>query len=218
MTDYSFYFITDRKLSRVPVIETVKQAIEGGATIVQYREKEKRFDEMKEEASKIFEVCRRASVPLIINDFPELAKAVDADGVHVGHKDAEYAEARKIVGKEKSAGVSATNFNDVARVCSLAFEGRKPDYVGFGPVFFTATKADASPETGLSELKRACDYCHSKSIPVVAIGGICIDNVASVVNTGADGVAVISAVLKTNDITGTVRKFKEEIRSARAFL
>lgn len=216
MPDYSFYFITDRKLSRVPVIETVKQAIEGGATIVQYREKEKSFEEMKGEASAIFEVCKRASVPFIINDFPELALAVGADGVHVGQKDVGYEKARGAVGKEKIVGVSTHCLDDIVRVAGLSFDGARVDYVGFGPVFFTATKADASPATGLAELKRACDYCHSKEIPVIAIGGIDLSNVASVMQAGVDGVAVISAVLKSENIRDTVEKFKIKISSAKS--
>ncbi len=213
MPDYSFYFITGRKLSKIPVVETVKQAIAGGAAIIQYREKEKGFEEMVREAKELSKVCARERIPLIINDFPELAREVDAGGVHVGQKDAAYAKAREIIGAEKIVGVSANCFEDVVRIAGLGFRGRKVDYVGFGPIFPTATKADAAPATGLGELKRACEYLHAKKIPVVAIGGIDLQNVEGVLKAGADGVAVISAVLKSEDITATVKKFTEKIRS-----
>jgi thiamin-phosphate kinase len=182
-----FYFITDDGAA-LPVIDQVKAAILGGATIVQYRRKSfsaKYF----EEASAVRVLCRANRVPFIINDNLLLARALDADGVHVGQEDESPAEARRIMGRNAIIGVSVSTLAELEKT-----DLGPCDYIGAGPVFATSTKKDVKPVIGPDGLARVV---RAAGIPVVAIGGINAANAASCFEAGAVGVAVISCVTRS---------------------
>ncbi|WP_053367648.1 thiamine phosphate synthase [Bacillus sp. FJAT-27245] len=167
----------------------LEEAIAGGITLFQFREKgtgSLEGEEKKILAGKLHQICKAHNIPFIVNDDVELAIELDADGVHVGQEDAEAGGVRKRIG-DKILGVSVHSEKEAR----LALEAGA-DYVGIGPVFTTKTKEDAKPErgTGLIEQLRATGY----EVPIVGIGGITVGNAASVIKAGADGVSVISAI------------------------
>ncbi len=185
--DYSLYLVTNQKLAGDrPIADVVKAAIAGGVTIVQYREKDAPTGIMIDTARQIHAVTRAAKVPLIIDDRVDVMLAIDAEGVHVGQSDMPADLVRKLIGLDKILGVTAKNVQQAIKA-----EHDGADYLGCGDIFGTTSKADAGIPIGLDGFS---DRLHSVSIPVVGIGGINIDNVASVIKTGADGVALISAI------------------------
>ncbi len=209
MVDWGLYVITDAKLSRGRShLEVIRAAIAGGATVVQYREKEGTTRQMMEEARALRELARQAGVPFIVNDRVDIALAVDADGVHVGQDDMPAPLARKLMGPEKIVGVSVDNLEQ-----ALQAERDGADYVGAGPIFATPTKPDAAPPIGLEGL---AEICRQVSIPVVAIGGINETNAAAVIAAGAAGVAVVSAVVAAPDVEAAARRLREIVDTARA--
>ena len=185
--DWSLYLCTDRELTGEKNFETcVEDAIKGGVTVVQLREKNLSGKKFFETALSLKKITGKYKIPLIINDRVDIAVAADADGVHVGQSDLPAKAARKIIGDEKILGVSASTLDE-----ALKAESDGADYIGVGGIFFTATKPDAesvSPET----LKKICE---SVKIPVVAIGGINSETLPLVKNTGIAGVAVVSAIV-----------------------
>ncbi len=191
MIDYSLYVITDRKLGRNFIKETVCKAIAGGATIVQYREKDADTGEMIRVAARLHKITKAAGIPLIINDSLDVALAVNAEGVHVGQEDMSATSARKIIGDSKLLGVSVKTVSEASRAVR---DGA--DYLGVGDIFGTASKNDAGEPIGLEMLKKIAE---SVAIPVVGIGGITKVNAASVMESGADGIAVISAIIGKPD-------------------
>ncbi|MDY6831111.1 MAG: thiamine-phosphate kinase, partial [Thermodesulfobacteriota bacterium] len=194
-----FYFITDDSGGPAP-LEQVKAAILGGATMVQYRNKA--FDgRFFEEASAVLRLCRANRIPFIVNDDPVLARAVGADGVHVGQADGSLETARRIVGKNALVGVSVSTLGELART-PVAF----CDYIGTGPVFATSTKPDASPVIGVAGLRAVID--RSKK-PVVAIGGINAANAGLCLSAGAAGVAVITCVSRSDTPAKSARLLAE---------
>ncbi|MBI4759490.1 MAG: thiamine phosphate synthase [Chloroflexi bacterium] len=208
MINWELYVITDAKLSRGRSHrEVIQAAIAGGATVVQYREKETGTRRMVEEGQELRALCRQMGVPFIVNDRLDVALAVEADGVHVGQDDMPAKLARKLLGSEKILGVSATNLAE-------AVQGEKDgaDYLGVGPIYATGTKPDAAPPMGAAGLAEV--VCHV-SIPVIAIGGINANNVEEVIATGADGAAVISAIVSAEDIRATTQELLQRIRQAR---
>lgn len=187
------YVITDQKLiPRDRFIETVEKAIRGGAKIIQLREKDTPEEEIIRLGKELLKITRRYGIPLIINDSPKLAMEIGADGVHLGKDDTEILEARKILGGEAIIGVSC--YGDIERGLKAEKEGA--DYLAFGTPFFTPTKADRKPTPFevLREAKRRIT-----KIPVFAIGGITKENAQSVLETGVDGIAVITAVFSSPD-------------------
>lgn len=207
MMDWSLYVITDAQLARGRShIEVVRAAIEGDATLVQYRQKEGTTRRLVEEAQALRELTRQAGVPFIVNDRLDVALAVEADGVHVGQEDMPARLARMLMGG-RIVGVSATNLQE-----ALQAEQDGADYLGVGPVFATPTKPDAAPPMGLEGL---AEVCRAVSIPVVAIGGINEQNAAEVIAAGADGVAVVSAVVAASDVAAAARRLREVIEAAR---
>ncbi len=208
MVNWSLYVITDAKLSRGRShLEVIRAAIAGGATVVQYREKERTTRQMVEEARALRDLARRAGIPFIVNDRVDIALAVDADGVHVGQDDMPAPLARKLMGPGKIVGVSVDNLEQALRA-----EQDGADYVGAGPIFATPTKPDAAPPIGLEGL---AEICRRVSIPVVAIGGINAENAAAVIEAGADGVAVVSAVVAAEDVEAASRRLREVVEAAR---
>ena len=193
--------ITDRNLSGLSTPEMVTAALKAGVAWIQYREKEKSRREMYHEALKLRGLTRDSGATFVVNDHADIALAVDADGLHLGQDDLPLKEAREIMGR-RIIGISAHSLSEALE----AAEGGA-DYIGFGPVFHTSTK-DAGEPKGLEmlrEIKR-----HVKA-PVVAIGGITLENLARVLEAGADGVAVASAILR-GDIAENVRSFAVVLR------
>ncbi|MFK4785986.1 thiamine phosphate synthase [Fusobacterium sp. MFO224] len=191
--DYSMYLVTDREiLNGRDLNKAVEESILGGATIIQLREKHVSDEEFFKIAKELKKITDRYKIPFIINDNIEVAKMVDATGVHIGQSDDNLLYARKILGEEKIIGVSVGNVEEA----KLA-EADGADYVGIGAVFFTATKDDINKPLEIEGLKEVVE---SISIPNVAIGGIHLDNVKEVMRTGTDGVAIISEILGKEDI------------------
>ncbi|HLG30315.1 MAG TPA: thiamine phosphate synthase [Candidatus Brocadiales bacterium] len=187
------YVITDEKLiPRNRFVETVEKAIKGGAKIVQLREKKSSRDEILRLAGELLKLTRRYNVPLIINDYLELARDVGAEGVHLGQHDTSLAEARKVLGNRAIIGVSC--YSSIERGIEAHEEGA--DYLAFGTPFFTPTKPDRQP-TSFEILKEARRVI--PKIPIFAIGGITPQNVASILETGVDGIAVITSVFGSSD-------------------
>ncbi|MGD8701897.1 MAG: thiamine phosphate synthase [Desulfosarcina sp.] len=185
-----FYFITDDGVDGFPAVDQVRVAIEAGATMIQYRNKSfalNAFDEVE----SIMRLCREKKVPLIVNDNVLLARAIGADGVHVGQEDAPPRLVRRIMGAQATIGVSVSSLGELERT-DLAF----CDYIGTGPTFMTDTKVDAKPAHGLSGLR---DIVNLSPIPVVAIGGIDSTNALDCFAHGAAGVAVISSITRADD-------------------
>lgn len=202
--NYDLYIITDQRISHGKShLEVAEAAIMGGATIIQFRDKEMKDEEAIEVCRKIHKLTREKGIPFIVNDRVEVAKAVDAEGVHLGQEDAPLNFARKVLGKEKIIGISVETVEEALKAVE---EGA--DYLGVGPIYPTATKPDAGSELGISRLKEIKD---SVNIPIVAIGGINEDNLAEVLKAGADGIAVISAVVSAPDIAQACRKLKNKI-------
>jgi len=185
-----FYFITDENASDFPLLKQVEIAIIAGASVIQYRNKSFSPKDFKELES-IRDLCRTNSVPLIVNDSIILAKAVDADGVHLGQTDESGAIARSIMGPDAIIGISVSTIEDLAKT-DLTFV----DYIGTGPVYATNTKVDASPVIGPEGLRAVVGR---STLPVVAIGGIDKTNAQDCFSHGAAGVAVISCITRAED-------------------
>lgn len=195
--DYSIYLVTDDGcLQGRALIDCVREALEGGVTLVQYRAKTASSAEMYDEALQLKALCDSFNVPLIINDRLDIAMAVGAAGVHLGQDDLPCAAARKILGEDYIIGVSAHNPAEAKAALQSG-----ADYLGCGAVFGTATKADVKKlgTDGLAAI------CKAKGLPVVGIGGVTADNYREVRVAGADGAAIVSGILAQPDIRATVR-------------
>ncbi len=186
------YAITPDNAATPALLSQVRQALEGGAQAVQYRNKGDDVALRHEQGSELLALCREFSVPLIVNDDVRLADLIGADGVHLGQGDSRLSAARVILGPEKIIGISC--YADLGR--ALAAEREGADYVAFGRFFPSATKPDAPPAP-LSLLREAKQRLR---IPVVAIGGVDLDNAAQLIAAGADAVAVVSALFGATDI------------------
>lgn len=197
-------FITDRRLCSLSIEEMVSKAIDAGIKWIQYRDKEETRRNIYYNALRLRKITKEKGVFLIINDHVDIACAVDSDGVHLGQEDLPLNEARRII-NDKIIGISTHSLEQ-------AIEAQRggADYIGFGPVFSTETK-DAGLPKGVEELYK---IKKSINIPVVAIGGINLDNVKRVLETGVDAIAVASAILKGN-IEENVRSFLDIINSYR---
>lgn len=188
MFDYSLYLVTDRRLSLGrSTVEVVRAAIRGGVSCVQLREKGCSTREFMDEARLLKELLAGTGVPLFINDRLDVALAVGADGVHLGQNDLPIADARRLVGDRMIIGISAESVADAIRA-----EAEGADYIGASPVFTTPTKTDTAPPLGLVGLRA---IRRAVQLPLVAIGGIDADNAAQVLRAGADGLAVVSAIV-----------------------
>ena len=206
--DLSVYLVTDRDLCGARgVAETVRQAVAAGATIVQLRDPQAKTRVLVEEARALGALLRPAGIPFVVNDRVDVALAAGADGVHLGQSDMAVADARALIGPEPLLGLSITAMADLD-----ASDLAGVDYLGVGPVFATATKADAAPAMGLAGLaavRAACD------LPIVAIGGIDATNTAAVIEAGADGVAVVSAICAAPDAGEATREIAEIVAGAK---
>lgn len=199
--DYSLYLVTDRELMSTPTLEqAVEQAILGGSTIIQLREKKASSREFYQVAEKIKKITDDHNVPLIINDRIDIALAVEAAGAHIGQNDLPAAAVRRILGKDKILGVSAGSLEEAEKA-----EADGADYVGVGAMFATGTKTDAMIVT-MEELRK---IKASLSVPIVAIGGINKKTVPSFDCAAVDGIAVVSALISAADIAGAASELKE---------
>ena len=186
------YLVTDRPLSMGRDLEwIVAEAVKGGATMVQLREKDIDTRGFIELARRLQPVLKEAGVPLIINDRVDVALAVDADGVHIGQSDMPYEIARRLLGPDKIIGLSVENMDEVREANSLDV-----DYIGVSPVYSTATKTDTAPPFGLEGLREAVRLSRH---PAVAIGGMNASTAHDVLLTGVDGIAVVSAICSAPD-------------------
>lgn len=194
------YAVTDSMwLGNRTLPEVVKEALEGGATFLQIREKNLAYPEFVKLATEVKAVTDAYHIPYVVDDDVELAKEIDADGVHIGQSDLALVEARRVLGPDKIIGVSA---HSVAE--AIEAERNGADYLGVGSVFTTSTKLDAEA-VSKATLK---EICEAVSIPVVAIGGIQKDNMLQLKGIKVDGVAVVSAIFAAPDI----RKATKELR------
>lgn len=203
--DLTLYLVTDPRLSGGDLPGKVEAAIQGGVTLVQLREKEADSRKFLDTALRVREVTERYRVPLIINDRIDIALACDAAGVHLGQQDIPCTIARKILGPDKLIGVTAKTVKQ-----ALQAEQDGADYLGCGALFPSGAKPEAQPMT-LSTLSEILAAVH---IPVTAIGGISADNVHLPVEAGANGVAVVSAILGQPDVCAAARKLREKIEAA----
>ena len=206
---YDLCVVTDAGLSRGRGhIDVVSAAIMGGATMIQLREKAATTTSFVEFGQELLAVTREAGVPLIVNDRVDVALAVGADGVHVGQDDMPAAMARRLIGSSMILGISATTLEE-----ALRGERDGADYLGVGPIFPSGTKPDARPAMGIGGLSAIANRVR---IPIVAIGGVGPDNVASMIAAGAAGVAVVSAVVSAPDVEGAARLLRAGVSAAKA--
>lgn len=203
--DLTLYLVTDPRLSGGDLPRKVEAAIQGGVTLVQLREKEADSRKFLDTALRVREVTERYHVPLIINDRIDIALACDASGVHLGQQDIPCTIARKILGPDKLIGVTAKTVEQ-----ALQAEQDGADYLGCGALFPSGAKPEAQPMT-LSTLSEILAAVH---IPVTAIGGINAENVHLPVEAGANGVAVVSAILGQLDVCAAARELREKIEAA----
>ena len=202
--DLLLYAVTDRHwLNGRTLVDVVKESLDGGVTMIQLREKSLDEGKFLEEAKELQALCRERHVPFIVNDNVDIAKAMDADGVHVGQSDMEALDVRRKLGPDKIIGVSAQTVEQ-----ALLAEKHGADYLGVGAVFPTGSKADVQ-ELPYETLK---EICAAVSIPVVAIGGISQENVAKLAGSGICGVAVISAIYAAKDVKAAAADLKATVK------
>lgn len=197
------YAITDRTwLDNRTLYEDVEKALKGGVTLLQLREKNMSTDDFINSAKEIKSLCEMYNIPLIINDNVEVAKAINADGVHIGQDDTTVYEARKILGTNKIIGVTAKTVEQAQKA-----EKDGADYLGSGAIFGTTTKNDAK-KMDINTLK---NITNSVNIPVVAIGGIDSNNILKLKNTGIVGTAIVSGIFAQDDIEKATKDLYEKI-------
>ncbi|HVJ48866.1 thiamine phosphate synthase [Desulfitobacterium sp.] len=201
--DYRLYLVTDREtLKGRDLCQSIEQAIVGGVTLVQLREKSVSTREFLKLALAVKEITTRHEIPLIINDRLDIALAIDADGLHIGQDDLPMPMARKLFGPDKIIGVSAGTLEE-----SLLAEKQGADYLGVGAMVATPTKPEAKIVT-FDELKQIKKSVH---IPVVAIGGIHEWNAPEAITSGIDGISVVSAILAQDNIQGAAHQLRKII-------
>ncbi|RMG67544.1 MAG: thiamine phosphate synthase [Calditrichaeota bacterium] len=202
------YVITDVILARGRTHEEIaREAIRGGADVIQLRDKQASSRELYQVALRLRQMTREAGIPLIINDRVGIALAVDADGVHLGPEDMPADVVRKLLGPNRIVGVTATNLEQ-----ALQAQQGGADYVGLGPIFESrGLDPDPTKATGLELVRQVRQ---ALNIPIVAIGGVSLNNVASVIQAGAQTVAAISAIVTAADIAERVQEFAQHVQSA----
>lgn len=205
------YLVTDRGLSLGrPLEEIVSEAVAGGVTMVQLREKDAATGEFVELGRRLMSLLKPLGVPLIINDRVDVALAIDADGVHIGQSDMSYADARRLLGPEKIIGLSVENFEDLEAANKLDV-----DYIGISPVYGTPTKTDTADPFGLEGIRKAVEMSVH---PTVAIGGMNVATVGEVIAAGTDGVAVVSAICSAEsprdaaaELATIIKQYQQEL-------
>ncbi len=210
MTDFSLYLCTNSEMNNhYSLEECVEQAIKGGVSIVQVREKNKSFDDFLRIVTRIKKITDRYEIPLIINDNIDIAVSINADGIHIGQSDIPCLKARKILGDEKIIGVTVTNLKEAEKAVK---DGAT--YLGVGAIFKSITKNDAIV-VGIDELKKIVDY---SPIPVVVIGGINKETIPMLKNIKIDGYAMIRPILAEDNIEKSAKELKELIKNNKKLL
>ena len=206
--DYRLYLVTDRELARGrPLVELVGQAVAGGVTVVQLREKEASTRDFVALAERLQQLLVPLRVPLIINDRIDVALAVSAAGVHVGQSDMPAERARRLLGDDRLLGVSVSTVEEARRA-----EAAGADYLGISPIYATPTKTDTPTPVGLTGL---ASLRATTRLPLVAIGGLHAGNLLPVLASGADGIAVVSAIMAADDPAAAARDLRAEIDRGR---
>lgn len=203
------YVILDESLVTDDPRELLEKVIQGGADAVQYRAKQLSKRHYYENISSLLPIAKRNSVPLLVNDYLDIALAVSADGIHLGQNDLPCSAARQLVPRHMVLGISTHSPKEAS---GAAHEGA--DYVAIGSVFPTTTKENPEAIIGTGMIGTVKEMVGA--IPLIAIGGIHAGNAASVIHAGADGIAVASAVLRADDPYLAAKELKEKIRAARA--
>ena len=193
-----YYFITDSGLSIAGNLADVEQAIRANVSVIQYRNKNASTRELYDEALAMRRICRNTI--FLINDRVDVALAVGADGVHLGHSDLPCHIARVLLGKDKIIGLTVHSVKD-----ALAAQDMGANYIGAAPIFPTSTKTDAGESLGIEGLRKIREQV---SLPIVAIGGINLSNAQSVIRAGADSICAISAVVTKPDVCAEIKKFQ----------
>lgn len=202
--DFRLYLVTDRLLLKNQSIKTlIEGAIEGGVTAIQLREKEMPIRDFIELGMQVKAILADTPIPLIINDRIDVAQACEADGVHLGQSDISYEEARKILGSEKIIGVSVSTIDEANEL-----NRNEVSYIGVSPIFYTTTKNDITEPWGLTGLMELRKQSHHR---LIAIGGINSNNIQEVLDAGADGIAVVSAICGKNDSRLAAANLRESI-------
>lgn len=203
--DLSLYLVLDSDLCQThSMVETTRLAVAGGVTMVQLRDKAATTAGLVSTGQALMAVLRGTGVPLIVNDDLEAALAIDADGLHVGQDDLPVREARQRLGKGKILGLSVET-----ETAARSVDASVVDYVGVSPVFATPTKPDHKPPVGIAGLIR---IAAASPVPAVAIGGLKAEHVAPILETGADGLAVVSAICGQPDPEAAARRLADAIR------
>lgn len=200
------YFIMGSPNCKGKPAQVLKEAIEGGITLFQFREKgigALTDDSKYELAKELQQICKEHQIPFIINDDIELAIALNADGVHIGQEDEDVANVRKKIG-DKIIGVSVHSYEE-----AMAALGGGADYFGIGPVYPTKTKEDAKPSNGTKLIQEL--RMKEVTIPIVGIGGITAENAGAVIKAGADGVSVITAISHADDVTEAAKSLRKNV-------
>jgi thiamine-phosphate pyrophosphorylase len=203
--DFKLYLITDRKQTKLPLPEAVRLALQGGVRAIQVREKDLAVRELLALARDLRSLTHEFGAKLFINDRVDVAVAIDADGVHLGHESMPADAARKIVGPKMLIGVSTHNLDEAKKA-----EADGADFVTFGPIFFTPSKIKYGAPVGIEALRTVKKQIQ---MPVFGLGGIKIDTISQVLQAGADGIAMISAVLATPDIKQAATDVVSQIRA-----
>ncbi|MDE5945708.1 MAG: thiamine phosphate synthase [Oscillospiraceae bacterium] len=199
--NFILYAITDRSWLNGRTLENqIEDAIIGGATFIQLREKNLKYDDFLDEAIKVRKICNRYKIPFVIDDNVEIALKSGADGVHLGQNDMSIQEARNILGENKIIGATARTVQQ-----AINAEKESANYIGSGAVFNTCTKTDTIPLS----YENLCKICNSVSIPVIAIGGINSDNICLLKSSGISGIAVISAIFNSDNIKESAHSLKK---------
>ena len=206
LSSIQLYVIADKGICGCRGIKAVvSESIDGGAEMIQYRDKESDDNNFLQTALKLQAICKVRNIPFIVNDRVEIALRIDADGVHVGQEDMSLSEVRRKLSPEKIIGVSATSIQQAEEA-----EGNGADYIGIGPIFDTLSKEILNP-IGLGVIREAKVRL---KIPFYAIGGINLNNLDKLIQAGGRRIAVISAVILSNDIKSAAAKLLEKLKEA----
>ncbi len=188
---------------KMTILEEIENVIAGGCKWVQLRMKDAEKEEIKEVARKAKEICKENDVILVIDDYVDIAKELELDGVHLGKNDMPVGEARKLLGEEFIIGATANTFDDIE-----ALRHTDIDYIGLGPFRFTSTKKNLSPVIGIDGyaeiMRRKAES--SINLPIVAIGGICYDDINDIMDTGISGIAVSGSLINAENMTNETER------------
>ena len=198
---------------RYDYLDGVRMALEGGCRWIQLRMKDASEEEVLKTAESTRKLCRQYDAVFILDDYVELVERIDADGVHLGKNDMPIDKARRLIGKDKIIGGTANTFEDVKRIYSAG-----ADYIGCGPFRFTTTKKKLSPILGLDGYRRIIEQMNTYgiNIPIIAIGGILLQDVSDIMQVGVTGVAISGAILNANNDDNpvtTMKRFINELKS-----